>query len=51
VSLSSSKLGKVADIYRIYREQEGIGAVRSACYMFPHVLGALSKRAATHRRE
>ena len=50
-SLSSAKLGKVADIYRIYREQERIGAVRSVFYMLPHVLGALTKRAAVQYRE
>lgn len=37
-SLSSGKLEKVADIYRIYRQQERIGAARSACYMSAHIL-------------
>ena len=43
-SLSSGKLAKVADIYRIYREQERLGAARSIRYMLPHIYGALSKR-------
>lgn len=43
-SLSSAKLGKAADVYRIYREHERLGRLRSAWYMFPHVLGALTKR-------
>lgn len=43
-SLSSRKLEKVADIYRIYREQERIGRLRSVWYLFPHVFAALSKR-------
>lgn len=43
-SLSSGKLVKVPDIYRIYRDQEAIGTVRSACYMSAHIYSALSKR-------
>jgi glycosyltransferase involved in cell wall biosynthesis len=43
-SLSSRKLGKVADVYRIYREHERVGLVRSVFYLFPHVLSALTKR-------
>lgn len=43
-SLSSRKFAKVRDVYRIYREQEGIDALRSACYLLPHIWGALSKR-------
>lgn len=43
-SLSSAKLSKAADIYRIYREQEHIGRLRSLYYLVPHVMGALSKR-------
>ncbi len=43
-SLSSGKLAKVADIYRIYRKQEQLGAARSVGYMLPHIYGALSKR-------
>lgn len=42
-SLSSSKLRKLADIYRIYRMQEGLGRLRSAAYLLPHGLGALIK--------
>ena len=44
-SLSSAKVEKVADIYRIYRQHERMSHVRSLWYMFPHVIGALSKRA------
>lgn len=43
-SLSSAKFSKAADIYRIYREQEGIGPLRSLRYLLPHVLGAWTKR-------
>lgn len=43
-SLSSKKLRKAADIYRIYREQEGLGRVRSAGYLLPHAMGALTKQ-------
>ena len=43
-SLSSKKLAKVRDVYRIYREQERVGALRSAYYMIPHIWGSLSKR-------
>ncbi|MEX2123398.1 MAG: glycosyltransferase family 2 protein [Woeseia sp.] len=50
-SLSSAKFGKVADIYRIYREQERMGPVRSAWYMFPHVFSALTKRPVIVSRE
>lgn len=37
-SLSSGKLEKVPDIYRIYRDQERIGTARSVCYMSAHIL-------------
>lgn len=47
-SLSSAKIRKAADIYRIYREQERIGPVRSLYYLFPHVFGALTKRPVQH---
>ena len=50
-SLSSAKFGKVADIYRIYRQHERISPVRSVWYMFPHVFGALTKRAIIAQRE
>jgi glycosyltransferase involved in cell wall biosynthesis len=50
-SLSSAKFEKVADIYRIYREHERMGAVRSLCYMLPHIFGALTKQAAVYGRE
>jgi teichuronic acid biosynthesis glycosyltransferase TuaG len=43
-SLSTAKFSKAADIYRIYREQEQFGPVRSLYYLFPHVLGAWTKR-------
>ena len=35
-SLSRNKLQKARDIYRIYREQEGLGAVRSLVYLAEH---------------
>jgi teichuronic acid biosynthesis glycosyltransferase TuaG len=47
-SLSSAKFVKVADIYRIYREQERIGPVRTLYYLFSHVFGALTKRPVRH---
>lgn len=43
-SLSSHKVRKAGDIYRIYREQERIGPARSLFYMVPHIYNALSKR-------
>lgn len=43
-SLSSAKIVKVVDIYRIYREQERIGPVRTLFYLLSHVIGALTKR-------
>ena len=43
-SLSSAKLGKAADIYRIYRENEKVGPARTLYYMLPHLFGALTKR-------
>jgi glycosyltransferase involved in cell wall biosynthesis len=43
-SLSSDKVRKAGDIYRIYREQERIGPTRSLYYMVPHIYNALSKR-------
>ena len=43
-SLSSAKIVKVVDIYRIYREQERIGPVRTLFYLLLHVIGALTKR-------
>jgi teichuronic acid biosynthesis glycosyltransferase TuaG len=45
-SLSTAKLSKAADIYRIYRQQEQFGRVRSLQYLFSHALGAWSKRPA-----
>jgi teichuronic acid biosynthesis glycosyltransferase TuaG len=50
-SLSSAKLGKAADIYRIYREHERVGPARTLYYMFPHLLGALTKRPVRHEEE
>ena len=35
-SLSRNKLGKACDIYRIYREQEGIGILSSLRYLAEH---------------
>jgi len=43
-SLSSAKIGVLVDIYRIYREQERIGLVRTLYYLFLHVIAALTKR-------
>jgi teichuronic acid biosynthesis glycosyltransferase TuaG len=47
-SLSSAKFVKAADIYRIYREQERIGPVRTLYYLFLHVFVALTKRPVRH---
>ena len=41
-SLSSSKLRKAADIYRIYRA-EGIGPMQSIRYLIPHALSSRRK--------
>ncbi|HNP35693.1 MAG TPA: glycosyltransferase family 2 protein [Woeseiaceae bacterium] len=43
-SLSSHKVGKAADIYRIYREQENLGPIRSFAYLASHIGAALAKR-------
>jgi teichuronic acid biosynthesis glycosyltransferase TuaG len=43
-SLSSNKLEKFADIYRIYRNQERLGILSTVRYMFPHIFGALTKQ-------
>ena len=40
-SLSGAKLRKTADIYRIYRQQEGLGRRRSLRLLFRHVLNSL----------
>lgn len=50
-SLSSAKFSKAADIYRIYREQERLGPVRSLYYLFPHVIGALTKWPVKHKEQ
>lgn len=50
-SLSSGKLKKAVDIYRIYREQEQVGPLGSVFYMIPHVRGALAKRMWIHRNK
>lgn len=42
-SLSSAKLSKAADIYRIYREQERIGRLQSLALLLQHVLSSLAK--------
>jgi len=47
-SLSSAKFRVLVDIYRIYREQEHIGPVRTLYYLFFHVLAALTKRPVKH---
>jgi len=43
-SLSSDKVFKVVDIYRIYRDQEQLGRIRTLRYMLPHVVSALTRR-------
>lgn len=43
-SLSSRKFAKVADIYRIYRQQERFGRIRSLRYLLPHVFGSIANR-------
>jgi glycosyltransferase involved in cell wall biosynthesis len=45
-SLSSEKLEKAVDIYRIYRQEENMGPLRSVWYMFPFIRASLSKRSA-----
>jgi len=40
-SLSRDKLRKARDVYRIYREQEGIGVVLSLRYLFEHSVRSL----------
>lgn len=42
-SLSSAKLPKVVDIYRIYREQEKLGHLQSLFYLQRHVVSAMTK--------
>ena len=42
-SLSSAKLSKAVDVYRIYREQEKLGRVRSFYFLVPHIVSALTK--------
>lgn len=43
-SLSSDKLFKAVDIYRIYRDQESLGRLKTLRHMAPHVVYALIKR-------
>ena len=45
-SLSSAKFQKSMDIFRIYREQEKFGLVRTFSCLVPHVLSAMTKRPA-----
>jgi len=40
-SLSTNKLGKAHDVYRIYREQERLGRARSLIYLTEHTLRSL----------
>jgi teichuronic acid biosynthesis glycosyltransferase TuaG len=42
-SLSSNKLAKAVDIYRIYREQERMSVLASAWYLVQHSLSAVRK--------
>ncbi len=43
-SLSSNKLAKSLDIYRIYRREEKFGRVRALAHLAPHVFGSLAGR-------
>lgn len=43
-SLSSRKLAKAADIYRIYRRHEQLGRLRSLRYLLPHIVSAIASR-------
>jgi glycosyltransferase involved in cell wall biosynthesis len=42
-SLSSGKLRKALDIYRIYRQHENLSPLEAIRYLIPHALRALSK--------
>jgi glycosyltransferase involved in cell wall biosynthesis len=42
-SLSANKMAKVHDVYRVYREQEGLDPLRSGWYLLHHAVNALRK--------
>ena len=42
-SLSSAKIRKALDIYRIYRDQEKLGRVKSMYYLQRHMISAVAK--------
>lgn len=42
-SLSANKMAKVRDVYRVYREQEGLDPLRSGWYLLHHAVNALRK--------
>lgn len=43
-SLSRNKLRKMADMYRIYRREQGLGTLQSACYLLAHAFHIARKR-------
>lgn len=42
-SLSANKLAKMRDVYRIYRDQEGLDPLRSGWFLMHHTISALRK--------
>jgi len=42
-SLSANKLAKMRDVYRIYRDQEGLDPLRSGWFLMHHVISSLRK--------
>lgn len=44
-SLSRSKVSKSVDMYRIYREQEGLGTARSLVFLARHCFGIIQRSA------
>jgi teichuronic acid biosynthesis glycosyltransferase TuaG len=47
-SLSSAKLRKAADIYRVYRMQEKLGRLQSLYYLQRHMISAAAKSPVSH---
>jgi teichuronic acid biosynthesis glycosyltransferase TuaG len=43
-SLSTKKLGKAIDMYRIYSGEEKLSAFRSACFLARHAMNVVAKR-------
>jgi teichuronic acid biosynthesis glycosyltransferase TuaG len=43
-SLSTKKLGKAIDMYRIYSGEEKLGAIRSVCFLARHAMNVVAKR-------